>query len=261
MEVSAAKFAFNSQRDTMKTNILFTLFLTTLTYGGISTNPYSIAPAVARPPETSVASRVYEQVNPSVVMVRGLDGHGSGFIISADGYIITNAHVAKGEPAVLTVLMADGKEMPVDVVGFATDGVDLALLKINRPQKFPTVKFADGHTIKVGASVYAIGTPLDQDNQNSFTSGIVSGLREGGKKIQTNAAINPGNSGGPLVNDRGELIGVNTSGRVARVVDREGKTIGKGGTIGINYAVGVDVVNKFLADVRQGKISAVPTIE
>jgi serine protease Do len=247
----------------MKSNIILSLLLTTLTYGGISTNPYSVAPAIARTPESSTASRVYEQVNPAVVTVRGVNGHGSGFIISSDGYIITNAHVAQGEPAVLTVMMADGKtEMPVDVVGFATDGVDLALLKINRPQKFPTVKFGKTSSIKVGDSVYAIGTPLNEINQNTFTGGMVSAFREDGQWIQHNAAINQGNSGGPLLNDKGEVIGVNTLGAYTYVTCRDGKICGRSvANVGINYSMGVDFVRNFIADFHHGKISSVPTIE
>lgn len=246
----------------MKTNLIVTLLLTTLTYGGISTTPQMLAPAIAKTPAGSVASRVYERVNPAVVMIRGATDLGSGFIISADGYVITNAHVAKDQPSVLTVKMSDGKEIPADVVGYATGGVDLAILKINRNQKFPTVKLGNLSSIKVGDSVYAIGTPLYEFNQNTLTNGMVSGIRDNGDWIQTNAAISPGNSGGPLVNDRGELIGINTIGLGGKVVDGEGNQIGVStGTIGLNYALGVGVVRKFIADFKQGKISAVATIK
>jgi serine protease Do len=245
----------------MKTNLIVTLLLTTLTYGGISTNPHMLAPAVAKTPAGSVASRVYERVNPAVVMIRGATDLGSGFIISNDGYVITNAHVAKNQPSVLTIKMSDGKEIPADVVGFATGGVDLAILKINRNQKFPTVKLGNLSSIKIGDSVYAIGTPLYEINHNTLTNGLVSGIRNNGDWIQTNAAISPGNSGGPLVNDRGELVGVNTKGLVGKVVDSEGNEIGSSsGTIGLNYAVSVSVVRKFLNDFKQGKISTVATI-
>jgi serine protease Do len=247
----------------MKSNIILSLLLTTFTYGGISTNPYSVAPALARPTETSIATRVYEQVNPAVVMIRGIKALGSGFIISADGYVITNAHVARNQPAVLTVKMSNGEEMPADVVGFGLDGIDLALLKINKSRKFPIIKLSNVSSIKVGESAYAIGTPLGEIYQNTLTRGLVSGIRDDGKWIQTDAAINHGNSGGPLVNDRGELMGVNTSGPPGNVVDEKGKQTGyyADGNIGINYAVSADVVRKFFADFRQGKISAVATTE
>ena len=231
----------------MKTQILTTLLLATLTCGGFST-AYLI-PAAAKTPVASTANRVYAKANPAVVMIRGNSGHGSGFIISADGYVITNAHVIKGEPAVVTLMMADGKtEVPADLVGFGKNGLDLALLKINRRgQKFPTVAFSTMTSVRVGDNVYAIGTPLKEALQNTFTTGSVSAFREGGKSIQHNAAITFGNSGGPLLNDRGEVIGVNTGGFADPGV-------------GLNYAIGVDLVRQFVIEARQGKSSPVATI-
>jgi serine protease Do len=213
---------------------------------------FDVAAAVARTPVETTANRVYARANPAVVTVRNNSGHGSGFIVSADGYVITNAHVVKGQPAVVTVMMADGKtEMPADVVGFATGGVDLALLKINRQVKLPTVAISNAKTLRVGDSVYAIGTPLGEVNQNTFTSGMVSAFREGGQVIQHNAAVNPGNSGGPLLNDLGEAIGVNTY-----IYTRN-----NGGSVGLSFAIGANTIRQFLADARQGKISPVATID
>jgi serine protease Do len=234
----------------VKNKILATLLLATLTYGGISTN--YLIPAAAKTPVASTANRVYAKANPAVVTIRGNDGWGSGFIISADGYVITNAHVVKGQPAVVTLIMADGKtEIPADVVGFGKDGLDLALLKINRPStRFPTVALGRLKSVNVGDSTYAIGTPLDEDFKNTFTAGIVSALRESGKFIQHNAAINKGNSGGPLLNDKGEVIGVNTL--IFSTTT---------GNVGLNYAIGVDLVSQFILDVHQGKSSPVATIE
>ena len=225
-----------------------TLLLATLTCGGFST-AYLI-PAVAKTPVASTANRVHTKANPAVVTIRSNSGHGSGFIISADGYVITNAHVVKGQPAVVTLMMADGKtEVPADLVGFAKNGLDLALLKINRRgQKFPTVAPA-ATSVRVGDNAYAIGTPFEEAFQNTFTTGVVSAIREGGKYIQHNAAINPGNSGGPLLNDSGEVIGVNTFG-FGRAT----------GNVGLNYAIGVDLVRQFVIEARQGKSSPVATI-
>lgn len=247
----------------MKTNLILTLLLTTLTYTGITTNPHTLPPAIATTPEANTANRVYDKANPAVVMIRGNNGWGSGFIISANGYIVTNAHVVAGEPAVVTVMMADGKtEMPADVVGFAQDGLDLALIKINRPEKFPTLAPGNSKSIRVGDNVYAIGTPLAEVNQNTFTAGMVSGIREDSRWIQHNAAINRGNSGGPLLNDKGEVIGVNTKIKVALVICSNGKVCGATtGNIGINYAISIDLVRSFVQDAMTGKISSKPTVK
>jgi serine protease Do len=230
--------------------------------GGIALVGNSFTPATAKTAEVNTAKRVYALANPAVVTIRGNAGWGSGFIISENGYIVTNAHVAKDRPTVMTVMMADGKtEMPADVVGFATGGVDLALLKINRSRKFPTLRLAKSKSIAVGDNVFAIGTPLSEVNQNTFTSGMVSAFRFNGQMIQHNAAINTGNSGGPLLNDKGEVVGVNTGGSYSRVEDAEGNQVARGvGNVGINYAIGVDVLRQFLSDVRRGKISPLATV-
>ena len=234
----------------MKTKIFTILLLATLTCGGVST-AYLIPAAAKTPAASTAANRVYAKANPAVVTIRNNNGHGSGFIISSDGYVITNAHVVKGQPAVVTLIMADGKtEVPADLVGFGKNGLDLALLKINRRgQKFPTVALSQT-TSRVGDNTYAIGTPFDEAFKNTLTTGIVSGIREGGKYIQHNAAINHGNSGGPLLNDRGEVIGVNTLG-----IGRDS------GNIGLNYAIGADLVRQFTIEARQGKNSPVATID
>ncbi|MCY7337787.1 MAG: S1C family serine protease [Chamaesiphon sp.] len=249
----------------MKPTKLWTTLLLALSLTGglaIVRDLAHTTPVVAGTAEVATSKRVYAKANPAVVMIRGNGAIGSGFIISSDGYIITNAHVAKDQPTVMTVMMADGKtEMPADVVGFGMDGLDLALLKISRPGKYPTVQLAKSKSIGVGDSVYAIGTPLEERNQNTFTNGMVSAFRADGQIIQHNAAISQGNSGGPLLNDKGEVVGVNTWGAVSQVVDAEGNQVAKGtGNIGINYAIGTDLVRQFLLDARQRRISATATI-
>jgi serine protease Do len=249
MIIDTTKYLFLAPK-IMKTKILTTVLLASLTCGGISATYF--IPASAKTPVANTANRVYERANPAVVTIRGNNAWGTGFIISADGYVITNAHVVKGQPAVVTLMMADGKtEIPSDVVGYGKNGLDLALLKINRPgKKFPTVALGQMKSVKVGDNTYAIGTPLDEAFQNTFTAGIVSALRDGGKSIQHSTAINPGNSGGPLLNEKGEVIGVNTGGF--------GRTTGN---VGLNYAIGVDLVSQFIIDARNGKSSPVATIE
>jgi serine protease Do len=234
----------------VKTKILTALLLATLTCGGFSTA--YLTPAAAKTPVANTANRVYARANPAVVTIRGNSALGSGFIISADGYVITNAHVVKGQPAVVTLMMADGKtEVPADLVGFGKNGLDLALLKINRRgQKFPTVALSTTTSVRVGDNAYAIGTPLKEAFQNTFTTGIVSALRDGGTYIQHSAAIDRGNSGGPLLNDKGEVIGVNTLGFGLAT-----------GNAALNYAIGVDLVRQFIIEARQGKSSPVATID
>ena len=143
-------------------------------------------------------------------------GTGSGFVITADGHIITNAHVVDGTNQV-TVTLTDGRTFEGEVVG--TDPVtDVAAVKINA-QNLPTVVLGRTDDLSPGQWAIAIGNPLGLDN--TVTAGIISALGRSSSEvgipdkrvqfIQTDAAINPGNSGGPLLNDRGEVIGMNTA--------------------------------------------------
>lgn len=153
---------------------------------------------------------------PRVPRERRQQGTGSGFIISRDGQIITNAHVVDGSDRV-TVTLKDGRRFDGQVVG--SDPVtDIAVVRINA-NNLPTVVLGRSADLQPGQWAIAIGNPLGLDN--TVTAGIISALgRSSGQVgvpdkrvafIQTDAAINPGNSGGPLLNDRGEVIGVNTA--------------------------------------------------
>lgn len=136
-------------------------------------------------------------------------GVGSGFILSADGLIMTNAHVVSGADD-LTVTLPDKREFKAKLVG-ADKRSDVALVKIDA-KNLPTVKIGDVGKLKVGEWVIAIGSPFNF--QNTVTAGIVSAKqRDTGELlpfIQTDVAINPGNSGGPLINMRGEVVGINS---------------------------------------------------
>ncbi|MEG3436850.1 HhoA/HhoB/HtrA family serine endopeptidase [Pannus brasiliensis CCIBt3594] len=143
-------------------------------------------------------------------------GTGSGFIINQDGRIITNAHVVDGADRV-TVTLKDGRTLEGKVLG--TDPLtDVAVVKVDA-KDLPTVKLGDSESLQVGEWAIAIGNPLGLDN--TVTTGIISAKDRNGSQIgandkrveflQTDAAINPGNSGGPLLNDKGEVIGVNTA--------------------------------------------------
>ncbi len=198
--------------------------------------------------EEQTRIRVYEQASPAVVAIATITGHGSGFIVSQDGLVLTNAHVVQDAPSTVTVVLANGKQVLADVVGFASQGLDLAALKIRSSKNLPTLRLAAPGSVRVGQSVYAIGTPLSVELQNTFTNGVVSRIDQKSGLIQHNAAVNPGNSGGPLLNSHGEVIGVNS----AIINDTEVKRF-----IGISLAIPTDKVKPFLVAVEQGKPSLV----
>ena len=162
-------------------------------------------------------------------------GLGSGVIIRADGYIVTNNHVVEGADE-LQVVLHDGTTYDAEVVGTDPQS-DLAVLKIDA-ENLPYISMGDASSLRVGQWVLAFGSPLSPQLSNTVTAGIISALNryysEGPAVqnfIQTDAAINPGNSGGPLVNLRGELIGINTA-----IYSRTG------GYQGIGFAIPVDIV-------------------
>lgn len=168
-------------------------------------------------------------------------GSGSGVIISADGYIVTNNHVV-ADADELTVTLNDNKEYSARIIG--TDKAsDLALIKIDG-KNLPAITIANSDDIKVGEWVLAVGNPFNLTN--TVTAGIVSAkarsLYQNGVEsfIQTDAAINPGNSGGALVNTRGELIGIN-----AMLYSQTGSFSGYG------FAIPTSIINKVVADLKQ----------
>lgn len=173
-------------------------------------------------------------------------GQGSGFVISKDGYIVTNKHVVANEKAEYTVLMNDGKKYKAEVVA-RDPASDIAIIKINA-SGLAVVEFGDSNAIEVGQIAIAIGNALGE-YKNTVSAGVVSGLKRsiiaGGSGgvmterlnnlIQTDAAINPGNSGGPLLNSSGQVVGMNTA--IAT------------GAEGIGFAIPVNDVKKVANDV------------
>lgn len=171
---------------------------------------------------------------------------GSGFIISGDGYILTNAHVVDGADEV-TVRLTDKREFKAKIVG-ADKRTDVALIKIEA-SGLPVAKLGDPAQLKVGEWVVAIGSPFGFDN--SVTAGIVSAKGRSLPQenyvpfIQTDVAINPGNSGGPLFNLRGEVVGINS-----QIYSRSG------GYMGVSFAIPIDMAMEIQNQLRStGKVS------
>ena len=161
------------------------------------------------------------------------DGSGTGFVVDADGYILTNEHVVEGQTRV-TVFLYDGTRLTARVVS-ADAGRDIALLKVDIIRKLAPLAFAA--RVREGEDVIALGFPLSLGESMTVTRGIVSAIRSynGVKHVQTDAAINPGNSGGPLLNDVGEVVGMNTFTR-REIEGREYDAQG------IGFAVSFDVL-------------------
>lgn len=208
--------------------------------------------------------RIYREVSPAVVHITstavGLDfyfnpvpqkGTGSGFIIDKLGHIVTNNHVVEDARS-LEVTLADGSKVPATLVG--RDPLsDLAVIRINvPPTKLHLVQLGDSDQLQIGQIAIAIGNPFGLDR--TVTTGVVSALnrtlktpsgREIQKVIQTDAAINPGNSGGPLLNSRGEVVGINTA-----------IFSPSGGSVGIGFAIPVNTARRVIAElIAKGRVS------
>ncbi len=201
----------------------------------------------AREATVNITSRVY--VQNWFLQVYPQEGTGSGFILNADGEILTNYHVVKGASQ-LTVKLTDQSVHKARVLG--TDSAnDLALVKIDAGRKLPTLRLGDSDQLVVGQKVEAIGNPFGFDG--TLTTGIVSSLgrdistedEDLRGMIQTDAAINPGNSGGPLLDSHGNVIGINTA-------------IYGQGNVGIGFAMPINRAKTMLTEFQARGRVAVP---
>ncbi|WP_018658203.1 trypsin-like peptidase domain-containing protein [Actinomadura flavalba] len=230
-------------------------------------------PAAKNRPPDSVAG-IAQKVLPSVVMIRvsggGEQGAGTGFIVK-NGYIVTNNHVAApGANGQIQVIFNDKKTLTAKIVGNDPSS-DIAVLKVDGAHSLPALTPGNSDELAVGDPVIAIGSPLGL--QGSVTTGIVSSMNravptrgDGGdtsflNAIQTDAAINPGNSGGPLVDARGNVIGINTA---IATVPSQGLGGGQAGNIGLGFAIpinqGIRVAEEIIntGSVKQAKMGVIP---
>lgn len=206
----------------------------------------------------AVIMLVAQQVSPAVVGITNRaslgydffgqeflqDTGGTGVIISPDGYIVTNEHVVANSKS-LTVYLADGRSFPAKVVG-SEESTDLAVIKIEATG-LPTVKFGDSDAVKPGQLAVAIGNPLGMEFSHTVTAGIISGIDRvlnisqdsAVRLIQTDAVINPGNSGGPLVNAKGEVIGLTSMKLASTEVE------------GMGFAIPSNQVQRIAREIRE----------
>ena len=217
---------------------------------------------------SNAISAVITAAMPSVVQIEVTSGGqpastGSGFVIREDGYILTNNHVVDHEDPGVTVVFSDGSEAAAEIVGTTAD-YDLAVLKVDR-DNLPALAFGNSDDVIVGDPVIAIGSPLGLDS--TVTTGIISAVHRavttGGAgasafidALQTDAAINPGNSGGPLLNMRGEVIGINSA-----VAALPGATAQSGaGSVGLGFAIPSNQARHTAEQLIQDGVATYPVI-
>ncbi|RIK77878.1 MAG: serine protease [Planctomycetota bacterium] len=202
--------------------------------------------------------KVMEQARATTVAVFGQDGQGggSGVLISADGYALSNFHVTSACGDWMKCGLADGKLYDAVIVGIDPVG-DVGLIKLLGRDDFPHAELADSDAVKVGQWVFCSGNPflLATDFKPTVTYGIVSGvgryqypegtLLEYADCIQTDAAINPGNSGGPLFDAAGKVIGINGRGSF----EKRGRV-----NVGVGYAISINQIKRFMGQLRGGRI-------
>ncbi len=177
---------------------------------------------------------IYQQVAPAVVSINSGQDEGAGVILTPDGLVVTNRHVINNARTV-SVKTTNGHQYQAQLISTKGFNKDLAFLKIQSNDTFPTVRLGDSTSVRVGQRVLAIGSPFGLDG--TLTTGIISRIDYARNMLQTDAAINPGNSGGPLLNGQGDLIGINRS-----IINPVGAS-----SAGISFAVPINVVKQEIA--------------
>ncbi len=181
------------------------------------------------------------------------DGTGSGFVLDAKGFILTNNHVVDGADSITVKFKSDPKNYTAKVIATAAP-LDIALIKVDAPSSLlKPVSLADSDRVLTGEKVVAIGNPFGLES--SVSTGIVSAVRKNPGAveslvpmlIQTDAAINPGNSGGPLLNSRGEVIGINTA-----IISPSGM-FGNAQNSGVGFSIPINLVKQYLGRLEQGQ--------
>lgn len=246
------------------------IFILTLFTSGFSHSAYAATPVLSQP---NLIADIAEKSSPMVVWIvttyenkqsslppvlrrifgevdpTPAQGMGSGFFFNDKGYILTNAHVVEGASRIEVILKDQKNSIPAKLVGLDSE-LDIAVLKLDSSGKYPYLKLGDSDSSRIGEWVVAIGNPYGLDH--TVTVGIISAKgrplsvgnssQEYEDMIQTDAAINPGNSGGPLLNLRGEVIGINTA------VSATGQ--------GLGFAIPSNAVKDILDElITHGKIS------
>ena len=218
-------------------------------------NTGTTASPTAAPGTTFDAGTIYDRSKDAVAFITSQSGQGTatgtGFVISKDGYIVTNAHVIDGANTV-KVKVGDGATVTARIVG-VDQSTDVALLKVDAGDtELPVLQLGDSSAVEVGDPVFAIGNPYGLDR--TLTTGVVSALQRSidapngfaiSNVIQTDAALNPGNSGGPLIDDRGRVIGINS-----QIESNSAGPGGQGQNSGVGFAVPSDTVKRVVEQLR-----------
>lgn len=216
------------------------------------TEDISVVSAVAKKTIGSVVGITTIQEQRELFWAKDVEGVGSGVIIDSNGYILTNSHViGDGKAKSISVLIENRDKMPGKVLWY-DPALDLAIVKVEA-KGLQVADFGDSDVLEVGQLAVAIGNPLGLDFQRSVTSGVISGLHRSIRVdqysviedlVQTDASINPGNSGGPLLNNKGQVIGINT----AKIQTGEG----------LGFAIPINLIKPIAEEViREGSFSNV----